>query len=54
MESNEKIIDLVENFSDYLELFKSNNPFSGPSEYFYIHKIINVTKKRDYDFVFTN
>ena len=54
MKSDEKIIDLVEDFSDYIRLFKTNNPFSGPSEYFYIHKIISVTKKGDYDSVFTN
>ena len=53
MEINEKINDLIENFSDYTNFFKVNNPFSGPSEYFYINKIINVTKKGDYDRVFT-
>jgi hypothetical protein len=53
MNTDEKINSLIENFSDYISLFKSNNPFSGPSEYFYIYKIISVTKKGDYSKVFT-
>ena len=53
MKSDEKIIELIENFSEYIQLFEKNNPFSGPSEYFYIHKIISITKKGDYDSVFT-
>lgn len=53
MDTDEKINDLIDNFSYYVNLFKTNNPFSGPSEYFYIHKIISVTKKGDYNEVFT-
>jgi len=53
MKSDEKITELIENFSEYIELFEKNNPFSGPSEYFYIHKIISITKKGDYNSVFT-
>lgn len=53
MNSDEKINDLIERFSEYIKLFKTNNPFSGPSEYFYIHKIISITKKGDYNTVFT-
>jgi hypothetical protein len=54
MDTDEKIDNLIKNFSNCIELFEKDNPFSGPSEYFYLHKIINVTKKRDYTNVFTN
>ena len=53
MDNNEMIRDLIENFSEYIKLFETNNPFSGPSQYFYMNKIISVTEKGDYDTVFT-
>jgi hypothetical protein len=53
MNVDNKINDLIKNFREYIELFKTNNPFSGPSEYFYINKIISITKKENYDTVFT-
>jgi len=49
----EQMKDLVDNFPSYISIFKTNNPFSGPSEYFYIHKIISITKKGNYELVFT-
>lgn len=50
---NENVNNLIDNFSEYIKQFEINNPFSGPSEYFYINKIIRVTKNKDYDAVFT-
>ena len=54
MNNYENINNLIDNFSEYIKLFEINNPFSGPSEYFYIHKIIRVTKNKDYGAVFTH
>ena len=48
---NERIKDLIENFGDYVEYFKKNNPFSGPSEYFY-GKIMTKVNNIDYDILF--
>ena len=45
--------ELIKNFDNYINLFEINNPFSGPSEYFYIHKIISETKQGDYTNVLT-
>jgi hypothetical protein len=53
MEVRQRIKELTDNFSRYINLFEENNPFSGPSEYLYINKIVNVTKKGSYDVVFT-
>ena len=50
-----RISDLKNNFKPYMDYFKENYPFSGPSEYFYI-KIINTIKSlkdnKDYDKLF--
>ena len=53
MSLNDNVDGLIQNFSDHIRLFNENNPFSGPSEYFYINKIIHTTKKGDYQSVFT-
>lgn len=43
----ERIEKLVRNFGHYMDYFNKNNPFSGPSEYFYINRIIRATKSDD-------
>lgn len=45
--------ELINNFVHYIDAFSINNPFSGPSEYLYINKIIKETKKTDYNNIFT-
>ena len=44
---------LIKNFNSYIDKFDENNPFSGPSEYFYINKIIKETKNPDYNIIFS-
>ena len=44
---NKKVNDLIDNFDSYISYFKKDNPFSGPSEYFYMNKIIKTIKTRD-------
>ncbi|MCK5019443.1 MAG: hypothetical protein KAS32_20460 [Candidatus Peribacteraceae bacterium] len=53
MNPDERFNYLIENFQSYFEKFENNNPFTGPSEYFYINKIIPATND-DYSAVFTN
>lgn len=52
MDTDTKIKDLIDNFSEYMELFKNGNPFTGPSDYFYTQKVISKTKQGKYDLVF--
>ena len=48
---NKRIKELIDSFEEYTSSFKREDPFSGPSEYFYI-KLIKEQRNIDYNSLF--
>jgi hypothetical protein len=44
-EISRRVQELESNFQKYITIFNEHNPFSGPSEYLYTKKIIDMVKK---------
>ncbi len=50
--AEKNISKLIDEFEKYHKAFDSNNPFSGPSYYFYMKKIIWANRNRNYNSLF--